>query len=142
MSQEPNKKEHSMKKVDLKVLFASILSCTMLSSGVLSAADGGPGQSNPISGFFPLIIIFVIFYFFLIRPQQKKAKEHQVMINALKKDDKIITSGGLYGTVTSVKGEVIEVKIAENVKVMVAKTAISAVVNAEAETVVTPEVVK
>ena len=131
-----------MKKSINGPLFASILGCSMLLTGILSAADAPQGSSNPLGGFFPLIVIFVIFYFFLIRPQQKKAKEHQNLINALKKDDKIITSGGLYGTVTAVKGDVIEVKIAENVKVLVAKTAISTVIGPEVTEAVTPEIVK
>jgi preprotein translocase subunit YajC len=131
-----------MKNVDRKMLFASILGCSMFLTGILSAADAPQGSANPLGGFFPLIIIFVIFYFFLIRPQQKKAKEHQNLVNALKKDDKIITSGGLYGTVTAVKGDVVEVKIAENVKVQIAKTAISTVIGPEVTEAVTPEVVK
>jgi preprotein translocase subunit YajC len=107
------------------------------------AADAPAASQNPLGGFFPLIVIFVIFYFFLIRPQQKKAKEHTNLLNALKKDDKIITSGGLYGTVVNVKGEVVEVKIAENVKVQVAKSAIATVVPPETSSAaVTPEVVK
>jgi len=130
-----------MKKRDQKVLFASILGGAMLSSGALFAADA-PASGNPLGGFFPLIIIFVIFYFFLIRPQQKKSKEHQAMINALKKDDKIITSGGIYGTVTGVKGDIVELKIAENVKVLVAKSAISTVVPPETPAVVDTEIVK
>jgi preprotein translocase subunit YajC len=129
-------------KMNFKVLAASIAGITVTVQA-LFAADAGAAQSNPISGFFPLIIIFVIFYFFLIRPQQKKAKEQQLMINALKKDDKIITSGGIYGTVSAVKGDVLEVKVAENVKIMVAKTAVSTVIPPEAEaTAVTPEIVK
>ena len=130
-----------MKNVKTKALFAS--GCIALLSGHLFAADS-PMQAagSPLGGFFPLIVIFVIFYFFLIRPQQKKSKEHQNMVNALKKDDKIITSGGIYGTVVSVKGEVVEVKIAENVKVMVAKTAISTVIPPETPAVVEPEIVK
>jgi preprotein translocase subunit YajC len=129
-----------MKKVSQALGLA--LSYSVLSSRVLFAADAASAQSNPISGFFPLIIIFVIFYFFLIRPQQKKAKEQQAMINALKKDDKIITSGGIYGTVSAVKGDTLEVKIAENVKVIIAKTAVSTVLQNEAEVAVTPEIVK
>jgi preprotein translocase subunit YajC len=99
-----------------------------------------PAQGNPLGGLFPLIIIFVIFYFFLIRPQQKRAKEHQKMLNAVKKDDRIISTGGIYGTVTAVKGEILEVKIAENVKVQMAKSAVSTVIQPEQP--VTPEIVK
>ena len=101
-----------------------------------------PAQTaSPLGSFLPLIVIFVIFYFFLIRPQQKKAKEHQAMLNAIKRDDKVLTSGGIYGTITGVKGDVLEVKIAENVKVQVAKSAVSAVIPPEGQAV-TPEIVK
>ena len=74
--------------------------------------DAGIGQ------FIPLILIFVIFYFFLIRPQQKKVKEHKAMVEALKRGDKVITSGGIVGTVERViDNEKVEVMIADNVKV-------------------------
>lgn len=106
----------------------------------LHAADGQP---NAMGSFIPLIVIFVIFYFFLIRPQQKKAKEHQKMLNELKKDDKVITSGGIYGVVSQVKGDTVEVKIAENVKVQVVKGTISTILPPESQSeAVTPEIVK
>jgi len=74
--------------------------------------DAGIGQ------FIPLMLIFVIFYFFLIRPQQKKVKEHKAMVEALKRGDKVITSGGIVGTVDRViDNEKVEVMIADNVKV-------------------------
>jgi preprotein translocase subunit YajC len=106
--------------------------------GNLYAADGA--AASPLGGLFPLIIIFVIFYFFLIRPQQKKAKEHQKMINALKKDDQVLSSGGIYGTVTAVKGDIVEVKIADNVRVQMVKSAVTQVIQQTPP--VTPEVVK
>jgi preprotein translocase subunit YajC len=104
-------------------------------------ADPSQAAANPLGSFVPLIVIFVIFYFFLIRPQQKKAKEHQKTLNALKKDDRIVTAGGIYGTVAAVKGDTLEVKIADAVKVTVAKSAITAVLPPEGQTV-TPEIVK
>ena len=71
-----------------------------------------------IGQFIPLILIFVIFYFFLIRPQQKKVKEHKKMVESLKRGDKIITSGGIVGTVErGIDNEKVEVSIAENVNV-------------------------
>ena len=110
------------------------------------AADavGGTAPVNPLVQFMPIILMFVIFYFLLIRPQQKKAREHQQLLNALKKDDKILTTGGIYGTVMQVKGDIIEVKIAENVKVQVAKSAIGSVIQPgqNSNAVVTPEIVK
>ena len=107
----------------------------------LHAADAQ--QPNAMGSFIPLIVIFVIFYFFLIRPQQKKAKDHQKMLNELKKDDKIITAGGIYGVVSQVKGDSVEVKIAENVKILVVKGTISTILPPEGQSqIVTPEVVK
>ena len=74
--------------------------------------DAGIGQ------FIPLILIFVIFYFFLIRPQQKKVKEHKLMVESLKRGDKVVTSGGIVGTVERIiDNEKVEVLISENVKV-------------------------
>ena len=77
-------------------------------------------QNSGIGQFIPLILIFVIFYFFLIRPQQKKVKEHRAMVEGLKKGDKIVTSGGITGTITRViDNEKVEVEIADNVTVEV-----------------------
>jgi preprotein translocase subunit YajC len=78
--------------------------------------DAGIGQ------FIPLVLIFVIFYFFLIRPQQKKVKDHKAMVEALKRGDKVITSGGILGTVERIiDNEKVEVKISENVNVEVVR---------------------
>ena len=78
--------------------------------------DAGIGQ------FIPLILIFVIFYFFLIRPQQKKVKDHKAMVEALKRGDKVITSGGILGTVERIiDNEKVEVKISDNVNVEVVR---------------------
>ena len=86
------------------------------------------------SGFaqlIPLILIFVIFYFFLIRPQQKKVKEHKLMVENLKRGDKVITSGGIIGTVERIiDGDKAEISITDNVKVEVIKsTGMQALIN-------------
>ena len=86
------------------------------------------------SGFaqlIPLILIFVIFYFFLIRPQQKKVKEHKLMVENLKRGDKVITSGGIIGTVERIiDGDKAEISITDNVKVEVIKSkGIQALIN-------------
>ena len=79
-------------------------------------------EGSGIGQFIPLILIFVIFYFFLIRPQQKKVKEHKAMVEALKRGDKVITSGGITGTIERIiDNEKVEVEIAENVKVEIVK---------------------
>ena len=79
--------------------------------------------NSGIGQFIPLILIFVIFYFFLIRPQQKKAKEHKIMVKNLKRGDQVITSGGIVGTVERVmENDKIEIEISENVKVEIVKS--------------------
>ena len=76
-----------------------------------------------IGQFIPLILIFVIFYFFLIRPQQKKVKEHKIMVQNLKRGDKVVTSGGIVGTVERVmEDDKAEIEISENVKVEIVKS--------------------
>ena len=83
--------------------------------------------------FIPLILIFVIFYFFLIRPQQKKVKDHKLMVENLKRGDKVITSGGIIGTIERIiDAEKAEVSISDNVKVEVVKaTGIQALVSGQ-----------
>ena len=85
------------------------------------------GAQGMIASLLPLILIFVVFYFLLIRPQQKKAKEHKQMLENLRKGDKVITGGGIYGVVESVGNNTIVLKIAENVKVKFGKGYIAAV---------------
>ena len=89
--------------------------------------DAGIGQ------FIPLILIFVIFYFFLIRPQQKKVKEHKAMVENLKRGDKVVTSGGIVGSVERIiDNEKVEVEIAENVTVEVVRgTGIQSLMNSQ-----------
>jgi preprotein translocase subunit YajC len=88
------------------------------------APQGGSGQGGAaglLGSLLPLVLIFVIFYFLLIRPQQKRAKEHKTMLDNLKKGDKIITSGGMYGVIESVGTNTITIKVGENVKVKIGK---------------------
>lgn len=89
--------------------------------------QGGQGGGGAIAGLLPLILIFVIFYFLLIRPQQKRAKEHKAMLEAIKKGDKVITSGGVYGLVESVGQNTVTLKISENVKVKFGKAYIASI---------------
>ena len=88
-------------------------------------------SGSGIGQFIPLILIFVIFYFFLIRPQQKKAKDHKLMVNNLKRGDKVVTSGGIVGTVDRVvDNDKVEILISENVIVEVVRdTGIQALLN-------------
>ena len=80
-------------------------------------------EGSGIGQFIPLILIFVIFYFFLIRPQQKKVKEHKNMVENLKRGDKIVTSGGIVGTIERIiDNEKVEVTISDNVTVEIVRT--------------------
>ena len=90
-------------------------------------------MDSGIAQFIPLILIFVIFYFFLIRPQQKKVKDHKLMVENLKRGDKVVTSGGIVGTIERIiDAEKAEVLISDNVKVEVVKsTGIQALVNSQ-----------
>ncbi len=91
-------------------------------------AQGAPaGQGDPFMSFLPLIILFVIFYFLLIRPQQKKAKEHKLMVEALSKGDEIVTQGGILGKVTDVTDNYLTCEIANNVEVKVQSHAVATV---------------
>jgi preprotein translocase subunit YajC len=93
-------------------------------------AGGGAAAPPTLVSFLPLALVFVVFYFLLIRPQQQKAKEHKVMLASLKKNDEIITSGGLYGRVLAMADDVVTVEIAPNVKVRVSRPQIATVVTA------------
>jgi preprotein translocase subunit YajC len=96
----------------------------------MGPAPQGAGQSGGVQilyQFAPLVVIFVIFYFLLIRPQQKKAKEVKNMLDNIKKGDKVVTAGGMYGVVESVEANTIVLKVAENTKVKFTKSAIATV---------------
>ena len=80
--------------------------------------------------FIPLILIFVIFYFFLIRPQQKKVKEHKLMVASLKRGDEVVTSGGIVGKIERVLGDdKVDISISENVTVQVVQSTIQSLSN-------------
>ncbi len=80
-------------------------------------------MSEGIAQLIPLILIFIIFYFFLIRPQQKKVKEHKIMVENLKRGDKVITSGGIIGEIERIiDNDKVEVLVSENVKVEVVRS--------------------
>ncbi len=91
------------------------------------AAHSKAPAPSPFMSFVPLLAIFVIFYFLLIRPQQAKMKQHKKMVLDLKEGNKVITSGGFYATVVNIGDTSVEVKLADNVKVKILKSAISEV---------------
>ncbi len=82
---------------------------------------------NPIMSFVPMIVVIGILYLLIIRPQQKQTKEHRHLVDNLKSGDRVVTQGGIHGTVMSLKGGIVQVKIADNVRVDVNRTAIAQV---------------
>jgi len=80
---------------------------------------------NPLVQFFPLILIFVVFYFLLIRPQKTKEKEHQKMLNNLTKNNEVVTSSGIHGTIINVKDKSVILRIDDNVKIEIEKNCIA-----------------
>ena len=82
---------------------------------------------NPLINLLPIILIFIIFYFLLIRPQKKQQDEHRKMIGSLKKNDEVITSGGIHGTVMNVKEHTITLKVDDNVKIEIQKGSVSTI---------------
>ena len=87
----------------------------------------GGGGGGGLGSFLPLILMFVVFYFLLIWPQQKKAKAHRQVLSNLKKGDEVVTSGGLYGTITGITDTVVTLEIAEKVRIKVSRSSIAGV---------------
>ncbi len=104
-----------------------------ISDLLLLAQAPAQQQPNLLVSMMPLIFIFVIFYFLLIRPQQKRQKEHEKLVSALKTGDQVITSAGIHGTIANVKDKTVIVRIADNVKVEFDRAAVTAVVKASSE---------
>ena len=81
-------------------------------------------QTNPLTSLLPLFLIIIVFYFFMIRPQMKRQKELRNYRSSLQKNDKVITTGGIYGKVTDIKDTTVTIEIAENVRIKVDKNAV------------------
>jgi len=98
------------------------------------AQDAGAGGAGLLMQVLPLILIFAIFYFLLIRPQQKKMKEHREMLHQIKRNDRVVTAGGIVATITKVKegSDEIEAEIAPNVRVTIVRGTITSVLRPEA----------
>ena len=102
----------------------------MIDVAYAQSAPGGAG-APPWSMLPMFVIIFVIMYFMVIRPQQKKAKDHQELLNRLKKNDEVMTSGGIYGKVVDLKDTIVTIEVAPNVRIRVARAQIATVLSAE-----------
>lgn len=91
-----------------------------------NGGQGGP-QGSWITSLVPLVVIFAIFYFLMIRPQQRQQKKHREMLSALKKGDKVITRGGMMGTVYGIADTVVTVEVADNIRIKFSRDAIAGV---------------
>jgi preprotein translocase subunit YajC len=104
----------------------------MLFTLLAQAPAASPAAPNPLASFVPIILIFVIMYFLLFRPQMKRQKEAAKLVAALKTGDRVVTTSGIHGLISNVKDRTITLKIADNVKIEMEKSAVTAVVKAEA----------
>lgn len=101
-----------------------------ISTAYAQAAGAPAGGADMFLQFAPLVLIFIVFYFLLIRPQQKKMKEHKSMLDAVRRGDKVVTGGGIIGTVVRVgTDDEVTVEIADNVRVRCLRSTISLVLN-------------
>lgn len=96
----------------------------LISSAYAQAAAGAPDATSSMMQFLPIVLMFVVLWFLMIRPQQKRAKEHQAMLNALAKGDEVVTGGGIAGRVAKIGENYVSVEIAEGVEIQVQKPAI------------------
>jgi len=109
----------------------------MLNETLQLAAAGGAGQQeapqSPIMLFLPWIIIFGIFYLLIFRPQRVKQKENERMRASLQKGDKIVTAGGIVGTIVNLKEKTVSIKVADNVRIEILRTSVSRLVKSKGE---------
>ena len=119
--------QHANTKMSSLIGLSPLLAQTSAPAG--QAPSGAPGGGIMIVGY---LLLFAAMYFFMIAPQRKKQKEHEKMLKALQSGDEIITSGGIYGTITTVKEDRFVVRIADNTKIEVGKNFVSAVLKQQA----------
>jgi preprotein translocase subunit YajC len=99
----------------------------------LLAQAPAPAGPNPLTSFVPIILIFVIMYFLLFRPQMKRQKEQARLVAALKTGDRVVTAAGIHGLISNVKDRTVILKIADNVKIEIEKSAVTNVISADPE---------
>ncbi|MDQ6808892.1 MAG: preprotein translocase subunit YajC [Verrucomicrobiota bacterium] len=107
----------------------------MFTTIFLAQAQAAPAgaASNPIASFIPIILIFIIMYFVLFRPQMRRQKEQARLVSSLKTGDRVVTTSGIHGMITNVKDTTVTVKVADNVKLEMEKTAVTNVVKTSSE---------
>lgn len=99
---------------------------TLFAMAAPPGGSGAPQQGNMLTSLLPLVVIFAIFYFLMIRPQQKQQKKHREMLSTLKRGDKVLTRGGIVGTVSELNGNIVTLEIAKNVLVQFTRDSIAA----------------
>ena len=109
----------------IRFSYLVVAACVTVFTATTALAADAPGGAGGFASFIPLILIFVVFYFLLIRPQQKQAKKHQVYLSELKKGNKVITKGGIYGEITGLTDTVLTLEIADNVRIKVDRGSIA-----------------
>lgn len=90
-----------------------------------ASPGGGGGPAGTVLSLVPFILIFIIFYFLLILPQQKRQKKVRAMLEALKKGDKVVTAGGIWGTVTNLGKDTVTLQVADNTKIKIQRDSIA-----------------
>ncbi len=119
-----------MRQLVLRFLIG--LTPVMLFATPLFAQAGGRSPMAGLGGMLPmLLVMFVVIFFFMIRPEQKKAKQRQLLLASIKRGDRVMTSAGIFGSVDNVKDTTVIVKIAENTKVEFSKSAVTAILNSD-----------
>lgn len=98
----------------------------------LAQSPAAPSAGSGIIGILPFVLIFIVFYYVMIRPQMRRQKEQQKLVAALKTGDRVVTGSGIHGLISNVKETTVLLKVADNVKIEVEKSAITTVANAEA----------
>lgn len=108
---------------------------TVWAQGTGGAPGSGPGAGpgGMLVQFFPFVLIFIVFYFLLILPQQRKQKKHRAMLEALKKGDRILTSGGMLGTVAAINKNIVTIQVADNARIKIRKDFVSELQSGEEE---------
>jgi preprotein translocase subunit YajC len=114
---------------DCKRAFEEEFSGIMTNTSLLAAAAAPSAGASFFIQTIPLVLIFVIFWFLLIRPQQKRMKDHQAEIAAVKKGDRVVTGGGLIGKVTKVTDNEVEVELAQGIRVNAVKSTLTQVID-------------
>lgn len=105
----------------------------LVSVAILAAQQSPRGGYNPIAAFLPLLIIFAIFYFLLILPQSRAEKRRKKMLESLRKGDRVVTTGGIYGTIQRIEGDVLTLRIAPEINIKIDRSAVARVLKEPSE---------